>query len=320
MLRSAALRRAAILRLAAGPALAIVALAAACASGGGDDTAAPVGDVTATASAACQPAADSGVIPRTVPVEGVDRAYTLVVPEDPAPAPTPLIVALHGLDSTAESLLEYTAITRVAAESGFVVAAPQAAGAPAEWNDAGGATSDVAFIRAVIDDAEDQACIDPARVYVVGFSDGGGMAQRLACDLPENVVAIAVVAATYQACQAAVPMIAFHGTDDAAVPYEGGANPDPSGGGEFPLVRRTVSEWARALGCDGLASISRPSQNVELSTYNRCANGDGQVLLYTILGGGHTWPGAVPLDPAFVGKTTDEIDASATIIAFFAER
>jgi polyhydroxybutyrate depolymerase len=82
-------------------------------------------------------------------------------------------------------------------------------------------------------------------------------------------------------------------------------------------VRRSVSEWARESRCDGLPRISRPSQNVELSTYIRCADGDGDVLLYTVLGGGHTWPGAVPLDPAFVGKTTDEIDASAAIIEFF---
>jgi polyhydroxybutyrate depolymerase len=39
-------------------------------------------------------------------------------------------------------------------------------------------------------------------------------------------------------------------------------------------------------------------------------------VLYSIIGGGHTWPGAIPL-PKF-GLTTTQINASATIWAFFA--
>ena len=313
-------------RVAAGLATAIVVLAAACASGGDDDVPESGQTASLTPAAATCPAGASatpGTTRYTIddPAGGDARSYLLHVPEDLAPATTaPLVIALHGFDSTAEALLEYTGLTAAGELAGYIVAAPQAAGAPAEWNDEGGAAGDIEFIRAVITDAQQQACIDPARVYVVGFSNGGGMAQRVACELPQDVVAIAVVAATYQSCQAAVPLIAFHGTADAAVPFEGGANPIARGGGEFPLVRRSVSEWARELRCDGLPTISRPSQNVELSTFKRCAAGDGEVLLYTILGGGHTWPGAVPLDPVFVGNTTDEIDASATILAFFDER
>ncbi len=60
----------------------------------------------------------------------------------------------------------------------------------------------------------------------------------------------------------------------------------------FPPVHRAASEWALALGCDGLPTISRAAADVELSTYKRCTDGDGEALLYIVLDGGHTWPGA----------------------------
>ena len=114
-------------------------------------------------------------------------------------------------------------------------------------------------------------------------------------------------------------MVAFHGTTDPLVPFEGGVvPPEVGGGGTFPPVRRIVSEWARALGCDGLAPISRPAASTELSTYTQCANGDGDVLLYTLLGGGHTWPGSAPLPAEAFGATNVDIDASTIIWDFFA--
>ena len=86
----------------------------------------------------------------------------------------------------------------------------------------------------------------------------------------------------------------------------------------FPSVRRAVSEWARKLGCDGLGTISRPANSVELTTYRRCARGDGEVLLYALIGGGHTWAGSATELPATItGATNHDINATATIWQFF---
>jgi polyhydroxybutyrate depolymerase len=143
------------------------------------------------------------------------------------------------------------------------------------------------------------------------------MAQLLACEMPGRIAALGMVAGTYVACQAPVPLIAFHGTADPVVPIDGGEIPLDQGGGTRIPVRRSVSEWGRALGCDGLQRISRPSENVELSTFPSCTRGDGKALLYAILGGGHTWPGAAPLPVDIAGTTSDEIDATATMWEFF---
>jgi polyhydroxybutyrate depolymerase len=135
--------------------------------------------------------------------------------------------------------------------------------------------------------------------------------------MPERFAAFAVVASTYLSCRANLPMVAFHGTGDPAAPFDGGGKASASGQGQgSPSVRRAVSEWARAVGCDGLASISRPSSEVELSTYQRCYRGDGEVLLYAIVGGGHTWPGSsVSIEQ--LGFTTHQLDATGVIWRFF---
>jgi polyhydroxybutyrate depolymerase len=134
--------------------------------------------------------------------------------------------------------------------------------------------------------------------------------------MPARIAAAAVVSATYPGCQADVPLVAFHGSADPLVPFEGGTSD------EFPMrqfaeARRFVTEWARAACCDALPTISRPAMEIELSTFNRCPGGDGEVLLYTVLGGGHTWPGSSPLPVDLVGATTQQIDASEIIVSFF---
>jgi polyhydroxybutyrate depolymerase len=158
-------------------------------------------------------------------------------------------------------------------------------------------------------------CVDATRTFVAGFSTGGGMAQLAACRLTETVSGVGLVAATYMNCRANLPLVAFHGLDDTSVPFEGGEIPPDRGGGTFPPVRRSVSEWARTMGCDGLANISRPFTDIEISTFINCPAGDGQVMMYAVIGGGHTWPGAAPLESA--GPTTDRISATELMLDFF---
>ena len=312
-----------MIRLAA-LATALLILAAACtsddASPDSGDSPAPGGSPTLAASVSCEPARSGEAGARTILHDGIERAYILAVPEGyDGSKGAPLLIALHGLSSTKEAFDEYSQLSQAGTSAGYVVAVPDGTQVPPRWNDEGGSggADDVGFVETLIAGLEEDLCIDRTRVYLAGFSNGGGMAQRVACELPGRVAAIGVVAATFQSCNAPVPMVAFHGMADPLVPFEGGVIPPERGGGEFPLVPRAVSEWARAQGCDGLATISRRSQNVELSTYRRCNRGDGEVLLYSIIRGGHTWPGAIALDPTIVGATTDEIDASETMIEFF---
>jgi polyhydroxybutyrate depolymerase len=252
---------------------------------------------------------------------GVERSYVLHVPPSyDGTRPVPLVTVLHGLSLTGSFMSGYTLFGEQGDARGFITVFPNALGEPPRWNadKAVDQADDVTFLEDLIAKAENDLCIDSERVFVAGYSNGGGMAQRLACEAPDTVAAIGTVAATYVPCSAPVPWIAFHGALDPLVPFEGGSKPAEAGPGDVPPARRALSEWARGLGCDGLGQISRPATDVELTTYVRCAQGDGEVLLYTILSGGHTWPGAYDLPAETVGPTSKQIDATKTMWEFFA--
>ncbi len=146
------------------------------------------------------------------------------------------------------------------------------------------------------------------------------MAQRLACELPGRFAAIAAVAALVYpldcASDAPVPIIAFHGTADACVPYEGGRTACGRGNLPVPAAGTSLVNWARHNGCEAEPGRSRATDHVRLIAYGRERCPDGaEALLYAIDGGGHTWPGSVAVPR--LGETTDEIDATELIWAFF---
>jgi len=111
-----------------------------------------------------------------------------------------------------------------------------------------------------------------------------------------------------------VPMIAFHGTADPVVPYNGGSSwvsPRP-----FPNVPKWTARFATRNGCGSTPVDSVVAPDVVRRTYTQCA-GDASVVLYTVRGGGHTWPGGLELPEWFVGRTTRSIDATRLMWDFF---
>lgn len=299
----------------------LCAVAVAC-DGSDDDSASvptPAGSPTIAPEALCSPSLPGkpDVTRDTIDVGGLTRAYTLRVPPDyDGAARTPITFMFHGLAQTADGFADYTQVGAATDTAGYIAVIPNGTGAIQHWNSrrTPGDADDVAFVDALLTKVSADLCVDADRVYVAGYSNGGGMAQAVACAMPERIAAVAVVASAWVPCRADVPLIAFHGIDDRIVPYGGGQTPPELGSIVFPPVRRSVSEWAGASGCNTLATIARSSAEVELSTFGGC-DGASEVLLYTVLGGGHTWPGAIPLD--FLGHTTTEIDASQRMLEFF---
>ena len=167
----------------------------------------------------------------SLPVEhaGESRAYVLHVP-DGLLGPAPLVVALHGALQSADRMRDYSRLEDLADRHGFVVAFGMGVGG--SWN-AGGCcrprANDVAYLDALLDHAAAQSSfrVDPARVFLTGFSNGGMMALRYACDRAERLAAVAVVSATVLgdcAPTARLDVLAVHGETDTVVPLEGGHN------------------------------------------------------------------------------------------------
>jgi len=256
---------------------------------------------------------------------GRKREYVLYVPRSYDRAePTALVISLHGAGMWGAAQKETSQWNRVADEHGFIVVYPsgEGGGGPRVWHEGGGAgpSRDVRFISELIDTLEARYNIDPGMIYANGLSNGGGMSFALSCTLSDRIAAVGMVGAallvpfTWCTDQRPVPMIAFHGTADAAAPYNGGFSwvaPE-----RFQGVRAFTASWARRNRCGTHPVDSVVATDVTRLEYTQCA-ADAAVVLYTIKGGGHTWPGGQPLPEWFVGRTSNSIDASSLMWAFF---
>lgn len=258
---------------------------------------------------------------------GRTRTYLLYVPESYQPeTPTPLVISLHGFAEWPAHQMDISGWNRVADEHGFILVYPTGTDFPLRWYSHGvlgddvDPWMDVVYISDLIDKLQDEYNIDPARVYANGLSNGGGMSYVLACRLADRIAAIGTVAGAYsypaEDCipSRPVPVIAFHGTADRIVPYDGG---DVSSTGyQFPPVQDWVRGWALRNGCD-MDPLGLPS-NGEVSGigYSGCRS-NADVHFYTIQGGGHSWPGGEPMPRFIVGHTSQDIDATAVMWAFF---
>jgi polyhydroxybutyrate depolymerase len=150
--------------------------------------------------------------------------------------------------------------------------------------------------------------VDPKRIYATGFSNGGGMVNRLGCDLADRFAAIAPVSGAFllsEDCRPSrpIPVMAFHGTGDRIVPYDGS-------GKVLPPIPAWAAGWALRNGCRQPSTAFLDDGVVRGEHWSDCEQG-ADVFLYTIAAGGHTWPGRISLP----GQSS--IDASATMWGFF---
>jgi polyhydroxybutyrate depolymerase len=271
---------------------------------------------------------------RSLQSGGMKRFYLLHVPPSYDPKrPTPVVMALHGLSMNAVVMEWFTGLNKVANREGFIVLYPNGTG-PVEvlrgWNAGafpGDANKDrpddVAFLSKVLDDAEAVLNVDVKRVYVTGMSNGGMMAYRLACVMPERIAAVASVTGTLPAddCQPKrpVPVLHFHGTKDPLVPYEG-LKDKMSKVFKYRSVEDTIDTWVKIDGCDREPSVTelpakRDKYRVVRKEYGNC-QGDAEVVLYVIEGGGHAWFG-MHYQPPFLGASTDNVNANEVMWDFF---
>lgn len=262
---------------------------------------------------------------------GQKREYLLYVPRSYDRAkPTPLVISMHAAAVWPATQREVSQWNKVADEHGFIVVYPSGTNLRGKgtgvlpfrvWllRPEADLVANVRFISELIDTLEATYNIDPTRIYANGFSNGGAMTFALSCRLSHRIAAVGTVSAaqdqpfSWCADSRPVPLINFHGTDDL-VPYNGGkvwASPRP-----FPSVLTWTANWARRNRCGSNPIESVVAADVTRLEYTNCAD-DAAVVLYTVQGGGHSWPGGKPLPAWIVGPTSRSIDATSQMWAFF---
>jgi polyhydroxybutyrate depolymerase len=258
-----------------------------------------------------------GDVEQTFASGGVDRLYRLGVPGSYDPdEPVPLVLNLHGSGSNAIQASIYHDIARAAAARGWVTVTPE--GLDGRWELAG-TGDDNDFLLALVDDVSARYCIDLDRVHLVGLSLGAWKAAITACANPGRFASLSLVTVEVfpGECEP-VAVVAFHGTADRVVPYgEGGEVGIEVDGlnGQLPGARTNIENWARSNGCDPEPEVDRLGDDVERLRYTGCTDG-ADVVLHTIEGGGHTWPGS-PIDVPGLGAVTQTIDATELTLDWF---
>ncbi|MEZ4366254.1 MAG: PHB depolymerase family esterase [Kofleriaceae bacterium] len=234
---------------------------------------------------------------------------------------TPLVLNLHGLTSSGADLIEHSRMLPVADARGFIAIHPDGSSSPRSWNAgdccdgaAASGVDDVAFLAAVLDEAEARLCVDPRRIYAAGFSNGAFMAYRLACELADRIAAIGPVSGQLGIDDCApsrpVPVMHVHGTSDLIVAYDG------DGFVDYRSVDETLGFWTARDGCAEATTTTYDQGDATCVTYTGCDDG-ADVVRCTIDGGGHQWPGGTSTG-VLGGMLSDDLDASAALWAFFA--
>ncbi len=250
----------------------------------------------------------------------------------PPGEPVGLVLNLHGGGGTGIGQQGLTGFDSVADAHNLLVVYPD--GYDKSWADGRGASpadrrhiDDVGFLAGLAGKLQNDYHIGPGHVFVTGMSNGGFMANRLACDRADLFAAIAPVAGTLGvnvACKPSRPVSvwAAHGTADPLVPINGGKVRGRGGVSHSISAQNMLTKWRSADACQGDPSV-QVLPNVGDGTAVRrfdsvaCA-ASTEVVFYQIDKGGHTWPGGKQYLPrAVVGPTTRAFDGSEAIAEFF---
>lgn len=271
-------------------------------------------------------------------VDGRERTYEVHAPTSyKGEQAVPLVVALHGRGGNGHGTAGLTRFDSVSDAHGFLVVYPE--GLSASWADGRGATpsdkdgiDDVKFLSELIGKVARNYKIDPSRVFVTGYSNGGFMSQRLACELSSQVVAVGVVAATMGETTASrchpdrpVSVMLIQGTLDPLVPIQGGPMGPNGSRGMILSLKDAARKWIGLDACDSKPQVSFVADKagdgttIHREVFSGCKEGT-EVISYTVEGGGHTWPGGKAYLPeSIIGKTSGNMDASEILWEFFSK-
>ncbi|WP_214411034.1 alpha/beta hydrolase family esterase [Sphaerisporangium fuscum] len=276
--------------------------------------------------------ADGDLVAGEMRIGGRDRSFTIRLPRAaPDDRRVPLVLALHGNHPGLGGAImrELTTFDRQADAWGMAIAYPDGHGGC--WADGRGVTTadeagvdDVAFLRALIDWSAERCGTSPDGAVVAGISNGAFMAHRLALEASDRVPVLAAVAGGLPAALSglqpahAVSALLIHGTADQVSPIEGGYSrhrgPDGELRGRTLSLQETAERWRAIDGCPPGPGRTHTTEFSSRTTTDAGAGGT-RVVAWTVLGGGHSWPGA-PASPEWAEPTSQEFDAAEEICRF----
>jgi polyhydroxybutyrate depolymerase len=270
--------------------------------------------------------------------DGRERSYLLhVPPQYDGTKALPLVLFFHGGFGTAKHASESYGWNEKADTENFLVAYPNGTGSIQTWNAMHGCGSahrsnvdDVGFVKALLQDLNAKAKVDPKRIYATGMSNGAMLSHRLGSEMSDVFAAVAPAAGSIGGKANAnapekriaapanpVPIIIFHGKADQNVLYEGGQSKSGAESNRIDLsVADAVAFWVKANGCEAAPKKEESHGGNVIKEEYRSASG-ADVVLYTIVDGGHAWPGGRKTKRRIFAASSNSISATDAAWDFF---
>jgi polyhydroxybutyrate depolymerase len=272
----------------------------------------------------------------TITVDGLERRYLVSAPAQKSAEPRPLLLMFHGGGGTALGLSRQ-GFSRLVRERGFIVVYPE--GIEKHWYDprfegittsSGEVPDDLKFVDELLDQLCQDYDVDSKRIYAAGISNGAIMSHLVGSKLSKRFAAIAPIVGGIGdvqmkdfAPQDPVSVLILQGTEDPLVPYDGGQiTVFQKERGAIVSTQETVEAWAGHNGCAQGQSEMLPDTTDDQCTVERTIYPNGrqgsEVILYKIIGGGHTVPGGSQYLPKrLIGTVCRDIDAIQIMGEFF---
>lgn len=296
-------------------------------------------------------AAPGKLVEMTLPHQDMTREHILYLPSSYSKASQlPLLFVFHGGGGSAKKVAGKMGFKTLAEKNNFIAVYPSAI--DRHWNDGRSSEvfkehdakiDDVDYILTLLENLKTAYSIDPDRIYATGFSNGAIFANRLAVEHSSHFAAIAPVIGSIAGPIAdafnpadPVSVLIMNGTDDPMVPYEGGqvkANWFPGLSKLFKrkiMNRGTVVSVAKSIQL--WTSHNKIAVEPIITQLPDADTNDGatiekqvwqhphkpiSVVLYKVIGGGHTFPGGKPYLPKrVVGETCRDINGAEIIWDF----
>ena len=267
---------------------------------------------------------------QSMTLAGYTRNVVILKPTSGTTGKVPALIWLDYRGGDPIDFADLSNVGRLVRDQGVWVIIPEAGqqqklfGSEQDWNyeQKSQYNNDVAFLNALVAQVIANDPVDPKRIFMGGYSSGGGMTETMICANPGQLAGAAVVGAKLtdgmaDNCKGSVgvPLIMFAGTADGSSKYN-----SQLGALSVPQSAQTLAQMS---GCSTTPTTTtipntindNTGTTVSLGVYGNCSSYGG-VSLYTINNGGHTWPGTLDYTPP-LGLTTQQIDATTLIWQFF---